>query len=157
MFRKKSAVPNTIECLIGASTRVEGNVVFHGGLRVDGHVRGDVIAGGDKPGMLVIGENARIEGDVEAAHLIVNGSIEGSIAVTGPVELQSKARISGELRYRTLEVQSGAVIEGLLSQIDSEGLRPGLKLASSKEATFGVGKAVVPRIGPNTGQGASSG
>ncbi len=146
MFRKKSAVTNTIECLIGASTRVEGNVVFHGGLRIDGHVRGDVVAGGDRPGMLVVGEHARVEGDVVAAHLIVNGVIEGSITVSGLVELQSKARVSGELRYKSLEIQGGAIVEGLVSQVDSESLRPGLKLATSQDAPSGLGRTKPPRM-----------
>ncbi len=133
MFRKKGAVANTIECLIGASTRVDGNIVFNGGLRIDGHVRGDVVAANEKAGLLVIGEHARVEGDVTAVHLISNGVIEGSVAVAGTVELQPKARISGELRYKALEMQSGAVVEGVLMQIDGEAdvARPALKLASS--------------------------
>lgn len=133
MFRKKSGVKATIDSLIGAATRMEGNVVFHGGLRIDGHVRGDVLSAGDKPGLLVIGEHARVEGDIVAAHLIVSGVVQGSVTVSGPVELHPKARITGELRYRTLEIQQGAIVEGMLSRFDGEGARPGLKLATSKE------------------------
>ena len=138
MFRKKSGVKATIDSLIGASTRMDGNVVFHGGLRIDGHVRGDVLAAGETPGMLVIGEHARVDGDIVAAHLIVSGIVHGSVTVSGLVELQPKARIIGDLRYRSLEIQQGAIVEGALSQFDGEVTRRGLKLATSKEAQSAV-------------------
>ena len=133
MFRKKSGVKATIDSLIGASTRMDGNVVFHGGLRIDGHVRGDVLAAGDTPGMLVIGEHARVDGDIVAAHLIVSGIVQGSVTVSGLVELQPKARIMGEVRYRSIEIHQGAIVEGMLSRFDGELTRPGLKLAASKD------------------------
>ncbi len=133
MFRKKSGIKATINSLIGASTRMEGNVVFHGGLRIDGHVRGDVLAAGETPGMLVIGEHARVEGDIVAAHLIVSGIVQGSVTVSGLVELQPKARVAGDVRYRSIEIHQGAIVEGTLSRFDGEVARPGLKLAASKD------------------------
>ncbi len=138
MFRKKSGVKATIDSLIGAATRMDGNVVFHGGLRIDGHVRGDVLAAGETPGMLVIGEHARVDGDIVAAHLILSGIVHGSVTVSGLVELQPKARITGDVRYRSLEIQQGAIVEGTLSQFDGEVMRPGLKLAASKEAQSAI-------------------
>ncbi len=133
MFGKKSGVKATIDSLIGASTRMDGNVVFHGGLRIDGHVRGDVLAAGEAPGMLVIGEHARVDGDIVAAHLIVSGIVNGSVTVSGLVELQPKARISGDVRYRSIEIRQGAIVEGMLARFDGELARPGLKLAASME------------------------
>ena len=134
MFRKKSGVKATIDSLIGASTRMDGDVVFHGGLRIDGHVRGDVLAAGETPGMLVIGEHARVDGDIVAAQLVVSGVVHGSVTVSGLVELQPKARITGEVRYRSIEIHQGAIVEGMLSRFDGELAKPGLKLAASKEA-----------------------
>ena len=147
MFRKKSGIKATIDSLIGASTRMEGNVVFHGGLRIDGHVHGDVLAAGESPGMLVIGEHARVEGDIVAAHLIVSGVVQGSITVSGLVELQPKARITGDVRYRAIEIHQGAIVEGMLSRFDGEGAKRGLKLAASKDMqpTTGPSKQVSVR------------
>ncbi len=133
MFGKKSGVKATIDSLIGASTRMDGNVVFHGGLRIDGHVRGDVLAAGETPGMLVIGEHARVDGDIVAAHLVVSGIVRGSVTVSGLVDLQPKARVSGDVRYRSIEIRQGAIVEGMLSQFDGELARPGLKLAAQVE------------------------
>ncbi len=134
MFRKKSTARSTIDSLVGASTRLEGNLAFQGGLRIDGQVRGDVIANGEGPSLVVIGEQARVEGAVVASHLIVNGILEGSASVAGMIELQSKARVSGELCYQSIEIHRGAVVEAALAHFDGEVPRPGLKLASSKNA-----------------------
>jgi cytoskeletal protein CcmA (bactofilin family) len=133
MFRKKTT-PTTIESLIGASMRLEGNVTFQGGLRIDGHVRGDVTTNCEEQGLLVIGEHARVEGDIVACHLIVNGHIAGNVTVHGMIELQPKANVSGHLRYRSIEIHRGAVVEATLAPIDQDGSRPGLKLASSNDA-----------------------
>ena len=133
MFNRKTAPKTTIDSLIGASTRLEGNVVFQGGLRIDGSVRGDVIAGDGSAGLLVIGENGRVDGDIVAVHLIVNGTVNGSITVSGVVELQPKARITGELRYRAVEVHRGAMVEGIMSHFDGDLVRPDLKRSIAAE------------------------
>ena len=55
MFGNKSSKPKkSIDCLIGAGTTIEGNIVFAGGLRVDGHVRGNVLTADGKPSTLVV-------------------------------------------------------------------------------------------------------
>ena len=79
MFRKTSKPQNRIDSWIGATTRIEGNVFFSGGLRVDGSVRGNVATMPEQPGTLVVSENARVEGEVQAAHVVVNGTIVGPV------------------------------------------------------------------------------
>lgn len=145
MFRKKAGVKTTIDSLIGAATRLEGNVVFHGGLRIDGHVRGDVVAAEGAAGLLVIGEHGRVDGNVVASHLIVSGTISGAATVSGAVELQPKARVSGELRYRTVEIHRGALVEGILSHFDGDLVRPDLRLGSARDATSSPGRLRSPQ------------
>ena len=131
MFNKKSQA--TIDSLIGATTRMEGNVVFQGGLRIDGTVRGDVIAGEGSAGLLVIGESGRVDGNIVAVHLIVNGTVHGSITVSGIVELQPKAKVSGEVRYRDVTIHRGAMVEGIMSHFEGDLVRPDLKLGTAKD------------------------
>ncbi len=115
MFEKKSNKPqNRIDCLIGAGTVIEGNINFSGGLRVDGHIRGDVLATGSNPGTLVLSEQARIEGEIHVSHAVINGTVVGVMHAAEYVELQSKANVTGDIHYRTLEVQLGAVVQGRL-------------------------------------------
>jgi len=122
MFGSKggSKPHNNIECLIGAGTTIEGNIIFAGGLRVDGRVRGDVIATEGKPGTLVLSEQAQIEGEIRVSHVVINGTVIGPVHAAEYVELQPKANVTGDVHYRTLEIQLGAVVQGRLVY-ESEG------------------------------------
>ncbi|HXF67724.1 MAG TPA: polymer-forming cytoskeletal protein [Burkholderiales bacterium] len=116
MFGVKSGSKpqNRIDCLIGAGTTIEGNITFAGGLRVDGRVRGDVIAADGKPGTLVLSEQAQIEGEIRVSHVVINGTVVGPVHAAEYVELQSKANVTGDVYYKTLEIQLGAVVQGRL-------------------------------------------
>ncbi|RZI41882.1 polymer-forming cytoskeletal protein [Herbaspirillum sp. HC18] len=119
----------TIDSLIGISTKIEGNVRFQGGLRIDGQVKGNVIADGDEPCMLVVSEHAKVEGEVRAAHLVVNGEIVGPVYSSELLELQPRARITGDVYYKALEMHGGALVAGKLTHDQVE--EPVLKLALS--------------------------
>ena len=130
MFRKTSKPQNRIDSLIGATTRVEGNVFFSGGLRVDGAVRGNVAALPDQPGTLVVSEQATIDGEVQAAHVVVNGTINGPVNATESLELQPGSRVKGDVHYKSVEMHQGAVVEGRLVHQGTEAKAIELKLAS---------------------------
>jgi cytoskeletal protein CcmA (bactofilin family) len=115
MFSSRHSKPqNHIDSLVGAGTRVEGNVSFTGGLRVDGVIKGSVIAEPSKPSTLVLSEQARVEGEIQVTHLVVNGTIVGPVNAFDYLELQSKAKVTGDVHYKTLEIQLGAIVEGKL-------------------------------------------
>ena len=115
MFGGKATKPqNRIDSLIGEATMVEGNVIFTGGLRIDGRVKGNVLASDDQPSTLVLSERARVEGEIRVSHAVINGTVVGPVYGTQYVELQSKCKVSGDVHYRTLEIQLGAVVQGRL-------------------------------------------
>lgn len=105
---------NRIDSLIGAGSKLEGDISFSGGLRVDGEVRGNVTAVGDESSTLVISEQARIEGEITVSHLVVNGTVIGPLHSGGFLELQPKARVTGDVEYNTIEMHLGAVVQGRL-------------------------------------------
>lgn len=114
-FAKKGNKPqNRIDSLIGPGTRIEGDVTFNGGLRVDGHIRGNVAAAGDQPSTLVLSDQAKIEGEIRVSHVVVNGTVTGPVHACEYLELQGKSRVTGDVYYKTLEIQLGAVVEGKL-------------------------------------------
>lgn len=127
MFSRKDK--NTIDSLIGVSTRIEGNLHFKGGLRIDGHVKGNVIAEAGASSMLVISEQARIDGEVRAGHIVVNGEINGPVFSSELIELQTKARIAGDVHYKALEMMNGALVTGKLTHEQQQ--ETVLKLAAS--------------------------
>lgn len=121
MFGKRHNKPqNRIDSLIGADTKIEGHLHFSGGLRIDGTVEGNVIASSGKPSTLVLSELGQIRGAIETTHLVINGSVTGPVRATEYLELQSKAKITGDVQYKSLEIQLGAVVEGRLTHLAGE-------------------------------------
>jgi cytoskeletal protein CcmA (bactofilin family) len=121
MFVKRETAPQKrIDSLIGATTVVRGDLVFEGGLRIDGEVHGNVSAAEGKPGTLVVSEKARIDGRIQVTHVVVNGTVNGPVIATDYLELQPKARIAGDVSYRTLEMHVGAVFQGRLEHVQAE-------------------------------------
>jgi len=105
---------NRIDTLIGAESTIEGDIDFSGGLRIDGCVRGNVNEAGAKSGTLVLSEHGRIEGSINVSHAVINGTVQGPVSARAYIELQSKSRVTGDVRYKTLEIHMGAVVEGKL-------------------------------------------
>jgi cytoskeletal protein CcmA (bactofilin family) len=119
MFDKRQGKPQKrIDCLIGAGTTVDGDVTFTGGLRVDGIVKGNVSTADGGAGTLVVSEHARIDGEINVSHVVINGSVNGPITANDFLELQAKARIVGDIAYRTLEMHLGAVVQGRLEHAE---------------------------------------
>ncbi len=118
MFGKRHSKPqNRIDSLVGAETRIDGDLSFVGGLRVDGVVNGSVIAPPGKPSTLVLSEHGRINGEINVTHLVINGSVEGPVHAAEYLELQGKAKVVGDIYYKTLEIQLGAIVEGRLMHL----------------------------------------
>lgn len=113
-FKNKNKPQNRIDTLIGAETRVEGDIHFKGGLRVDGSVRGNVSESATTPGTLVLSEQGRIEGAITVCQAVINGKVVGPVRANQYIELQSKSRVTGDVYYKSLEMHTGAVIEGKL-------------------------------------------
>jgi cytoskeletal protein CcmA (bactofilin family) len=110
----RSKPRNRIDTLIGVGTRVDGNVHFKGGLRVDGQVNGSVLAMEGAASTLVLSEKARIEGEIEVSHAVINGTVVGSVRASEYVELQAKANVAGDVHYKSIETHQGAIVQGRL-------------------------------------------
>lgn len=128
--KKNSKPQNRIDSLIGVGTRIEGNVTFSGGLRVDGEVRGNICSEKGQSGTLVISEQAVVEGIITVGHVVINGSVIGPVFAGESLELLPCARVTGDVEYLQLEMQQGAVVQGRL--VHQAGVKTvELKLAAS--------------------------
>src|SRR6478609_5987590 len=116
MFERKKHHPpqKRLDSLIGAGTTVDGDVVFTGGLRIDGTINGNVGTVDNQAGTLVISEHARVQGEVRVSHVVVNGTVTGPLVAKDYLELQAKARVHGDVQYRSLEMHVGAIVQGKL-------------------------------------------
>ncbi|RPI45102.1 MAG: polymer-forming cytoskeletal protein [Betaproteobacteria bacterium] len=113
MFAAKQAKSSArVDTLIGSGTRIEGDVRFSGGLRIDGAVTGNIV--GQDSGTLTLSEEAVVEGEIRVAHAVINGKVTGPIHASESLDLQAKARVTGDIYYGALEVQLGAIVQGRL-------------------------------------------
>lgn len=120
MFGKKhNKLQNRIDTLIGADTVIDGNISFDGGMRIDGQVNGNITAGAGKPSTLVLSEQGCVNGDVSVTHLVVNGVIRGNVTASEYLELHAKARVTGDVHYKILEIQVGGILDGRLIHSDT--------------------------------------
>jgi len=129
MFGKNKQPP--IKSLIAAGSRIDGHLSFTEGLRIDGDVLGNVRASDEKGSILVISETASVTGDIQADHVIINGTVKGPIRAFDLLELQPKARIEGDVHYRALEMHQGALVSGQLRPMLAGEEKPTLKLAAN--------------------------
>jgi len=113
-FKSRNKPQSRIDTLVGAETRIDGDIYFAGGLRVDGVVRGNVNEEASTPSTLVLSEQGSIEGAVVVSQVVLNGRVVGPVHAKEYVELQPKARVVGDVYYKSLEMHTGAVIEGNL-------------------------------------------
>lgn len=132
MFGTKTNKPQgRIDSLIGAGTSLAGDVTFSGGLRVDGEIKGNVRAAEGQAATLVISEHARIEGEISVSHLVINGTVIGAIHSSDFLELQTRARVTGDVEYSAIEIHLGAVVQGRLVHHGATAKAVELKLAAS--------------------------
>jgi cytoskeletal protein CcmA (bactofilin family) len=129
MFGKKTPPP--IKSLIAQGTRIEGDLRFSEGLRIDGEVIGKISAQAEQPSILVISEAALVTGEVQADHIVINGTVRGPVHARELLELQPRARIEGDVSYRALEMHQGATISGQLKPLEGAEEKPLLKLAAN--------------------------
>lgn len=132
MFSKKNSKPQgRIDSLIGAGTKLVGDVTFSGGLRVDGEIHGNVRSVDGQPATLVLSEHARIEGEISVSHLVINGTVVGPVHSSDFLELQPRAKVTGDVEYATIEMHLGAIVQGRLVHQGVAGKAVELKLAAS--------------------------
>jgi cytoskeletal protein CcmA (bactofilin family) len=120
MFGKKQRHQAPIQSLVGADTRVHGDIEFSGGFLVDGYVKGNVKAVKDERSTLSISERGCVEGTVMVPHVFLNGTVKGDVRATERVELGPKARVIGNVQYKLIEMAIGAEVNGKLIH-ESEG------------------------------------
>jgi cytoskeletal protein CcmA (bactofilin family) len=114
MFKQKQSKNANIDTLIGAKTRINGDVDFIGGLHLDGHINGNVKGDSNQSTFLSVSEHGCVEGSVIAPNVILNGIVKGDIDASNRVELGAKARVLGNVHYTLIETAVGAQINGKL-------------------------------------------
>lgn len=126
MFSKNKLA--AIRSLVANGCRMQGDITFKDGIRIDGVVEGSLhgeMADTKKGSLVFVAEHGTVSGGIKADVIIVNGRVEGPIHASRMLELQPKARVSGDITYAQLEMHQGALVSGcmipLLPGKESEG------------------------------------
>ena len=116
---KPSRDGQAVDTLIGPQVTIRGDLEFSGGLYVEGRIVGRVTATEGERAVLVLGEQGSIEGEVRAPIVMIDGRLDGDVHATDRVELAAKARVTGNVHYRTVEMHAGAQLTGRLVHADA--------------------------------------
>jgi cytoskeletal protein CcmA (bactofilin family) len=101
--------------LIGAGTRIEGNITFTGVLRIDGEIIGDVSCD-DTHGTINVGKLGRVIGAVKATHIVVVGRVDGPVYSSESIEIHQGACVVGDASYKDIVIHEGGVVQGVLTR-----------------------------------------
>ncbi len=105
--RKETVVPE-INTLLGRGSEFDGKLTFEGAVRIDGVLRGEVFS----DDVLVIGEGARIEAEIEVGEIIIQGTVIGNIRAKRSIEILAPGRVKGDITTPSLQIDKGVVFEG---------------------------------------------
>ncbi|MGM0594682.1 MAG: bactofilin family protein [Pseudomonadota bacterium] len=107
-----------IDTLIGQHSELHGDVVFSGGLHVDGVIKGNIYAENGSGSVLSVSERGLVEGEVRVPNIMLNGSVNGDVHAAEHIELAEKARVTGNVYYKLIEMVRGAEVNGNLVRRD---------------------------------------
>ena len=112
-----------LSTLVAEGVEITGDVAFAGGMRIDGRVKGDLTgrkADGKIPSLLVLSAKGHIEGSIRCGDAIINGTVVGDLDVEHRLELQCDAKVTGTIRYRQLQMDVGATVQGHLVRAETQ-------------------------------------
>ena len=99
----------TLSGFVGGGTVVTGEANFKAMMRVDGHLSGRVSS---SSGTLIVGNNGKVDANIEVAVAVIHGTINGDIIATQRLELGRAAKVHGNIQTPSLIIEQGAIFEG---------------------------------------------
>ena len=99
----------TLSGFVGGGTVVTGEANFKAMMRVDGHLSGRVSS---TSGTLIVGNNGKVDANIEVAVAVIHGTINGDIIATQRLELGRSAKVHGNIQTPSLIIEQGAIFEG---------------------------------------------
>lgn len=103
-----------LNAFLGSGTEFDGKLSFIGTVRVEGSLKGEIFA----KDILIIGDNGRVEGDIDVDTIIISGLVRGTIRAAKRVELAYPGRVYGTIETPIFTIQEGAIFEGTCKMDD---------------------------------------
>ena len=141
MFGRRKQTSTRIDTLIGKAATLNGDLVFSGGLHLDGRINGNVSSSAEDGGALSVSESGFIEGNVEVTNIVMNGTVNGDMHARERLQLGGKARVNGNVHYGVIEMAPGAVITGKLIPLASTPGAAALETAPEADSAVAAAKS----------------
>jgi cytoskeletal protein CcmA (bactofilin family) len=100
---------------IDQGVMLEGTLTVKGTFRVDGNVKGNIIS----EQTIILGEGAKVEGQIEGNRVVISGRFDGVIFAKGRVEIESKGVVTGEVHSPCLVIDPGGIFDGRCHMLGS--------------------------------------
>jgi len=104
----KQAPQGEITTLLGRGAAFEGKLTFDGTVRIDGRFKGEVFS----EDVLVIGEGAHVEAEIDIGEVIIQGTVVGNVKAKRSIEIHAPGRVKGDLHTPSLQIDKGVIFEG---------------------------------------------
>ena len=115
-----SSYQSMVTDFLSSDVEIKGSIKFRNQLLIEGKVEGEIIS----DGVLTIGENAEIRGEIKAKSIIIFGNVHGNIAAAERCELKSKSILQGDLKAARLLMEEEATFIGQSEVTGESGPRP---------------------------------
>src|SRR6476659_6989830 len=103
-----------LNALLGKGSEFEGKLTFEGQVRIDGKFTGQI----QTKDTLVIGDGAKVQAEINAGTVIINGQVEGNIKAANLIEVHQPARVKGNLETPSLSMDRGVIFDGSVKMGD---------------------------------------
>jgi cytoskeletal protein CcmA (bactofilin family) len=104
----RQTVVGEINTLLGRGAEFEGKLTFEGTVRIDGKLKGEVFS----DDVLVVGEGAYVEAEIDIGEIIIHGTVVGNIRARRAIEIHAPGRVKGDITTPSLQIAKGVVFEG---------------------------------------------
>ena len=108
------------DTVIGTGVEVEGALGSAGDITIDGHVKGDVTAGGN----ITIGVNGEVKGNLNGINIVIAGHITGHVVASGETHLTETCKLKGNITTQLIAIDSGANFLGTIKMQEQQRLLP---------------------------------
>lgn len=103
-----------VETIIGKDVVIQGDLIFSGGLYIEGKVVGKVLSNHSADSILTLAPGGNVDGEIRVTKAIISGRLLGDVYSTERIELTETAQIQGNIHYKLLEITAGAMVSGQL-------------------------------------------
>jgi len=114
--QKTAEACSNADAMIPKDTTFNGDVETKSSIRIDGHVKGNVVAAGN----VTVGADGSVEGGISGNEVTINGKVTGNLNARGAVQLSAGARLAGDLLASSITIEKGSFFKGMCIIADKQ-------------------------------------